>query len=176
MGPRVDELADRLGWRALWLVMVGSAWIVLGAGASIDRQVDRPWVLTQILPTWVLAVGWWVTGAVAIGVGLRGKGHDDGLGHLALYLMPAAKSLSFIAAWVIALVSPLLQHTGMTSHPVGDPDGWYAATIWGTTSLMLGVVAGWPNPDPLPIPPADPTLAVDPTADPAAAQSPAGDA
>lgn len=152
----VDKSANQLGWRGLWLVVVGVVWLCLGVGTLLEEGNPIPWVPLQQAPPLLVAAGWWITGGVAIWTGMRGKVADDSWGHVALYVMPAAKVLSFSVAWLIALASPVMMSVGLTDEPIGYMRGWYAALIWGVVSVMLAVTAGWPNPPPcVPTPPAD---------------------
>lgn len=154
VGAAVARAADRYGWRALWLMVVGSAWLLIGLGTWVEGN-NTPWVPLQQLPQWLVAIGWWITGGIAIGTGLRGRILDDSTGHVALYVMPAIKVLSWTTAWLLSAASPLLLSAGVVSEPIGYGRGWYAAAIWLATSAMLAVTAGWPNPSRIiPKPPA----------------------
>lgn len=144
----IGRCSARFGWRGLWLLVVGIAYLALGLGAMLEQNADAAWVPLQQLPPALIAVLWWASGAVAIGVGWRGPDVDDSLGHVALYLMPAAKWVSFAVAWLVSLASPFLMDAGLTEAPIGNPAAWYAAGIWVTFSMMLAVTAGWPNPAP----------------------------
>lgn len=151
------RLSGRYGWRGTWLIVAGAMWIVLGVGQLFFPLADNPWVLFQHLPNAILAGGWWVTGLVAIGQGLRSSAFDDRadtLGHVALYLMPAVRFVSYLLAWLLSIGGWAADLLGRP-YRVGDPTAWYTALIWLLISAMLAVAAAWPNPQPhMPRPPA----------------------
>lgn len=149
------RLSLRYGWRGLWLMVMGAMWIAFGFGVLNQPDASLSWVLYQYFPPSVQAAGWWITGAVALGQGLRGPVRDDSLGHVALYLMPAVRMISFLLSWLIFLGSEVAQNNGWFEHSIGYSGGWYAAFIWSLISLMLGLGASWPNPEPpvIPMPP-----------------------
>jgi hypothetical protein len=151
----LDWLSDRYGRRGAWLLMFGGLWIVFGLGQLLEPTPARSWVLYEHLPVIVEAVAWWITGAVAVGVGLRGHARPDALGHVALYLMPAIRVLSFTLSWLIYAVSSTGAALGLWHTHMGWSGGWYAALVWSLISVMLRLIADWPNPGRLiPRPPA----------------------
>lgn len=150
----VDRLAARFGWRGLWLMLLGAVWILFGLGVLLEPIEPRDWVLYEHLPPVVQAAGWWLTGLVAIRQGSLGPNRDDSYGHVALYLMPAVRLLSFVVAWLVYLGSLIGEQIGATDTVVGYQQGWFAALIWCLVSAMLALAAAWPNPiPPLPSPP-----------------------
>lgn len=150
----LDRLAARFGWRGLWLMLLGSTWALFGVGVLLEPVAPRPWVLYEHLPPLVQATGWWASGVVAIWQGSKGPHRDDSVGHVALYLMPAVRLLSFIVAWVVYLGSAVCDQIGASNTVIGYPNGWFAASIWCIVSAMLALAASWPNPvPPLPAPP-----------------------
>lgn len=154
----LSGLADRFGWRGLWLMLLGFVWVLFGIGIMLEPVTARSWVLYEHLPPLVQAAGWWATGAVAVWQGSRGPDRDDSPGHVALYLMPAVRLLSFVVAWVVYLGSNLGQALDLTHGVIGYANGWFAASIWVLVSAMLGLAAAWPNPTvPIPTPPAGAT-------------------
>jgi hypothetical protein len=147
--------ADRFGWRGGWLILLGLAWLAFGVGVFLEPLPPRPWVLYETLPGLGQAIGWWLTGAVAIWQGTRGRVRDDSLGHVALYLMPAVRLISFTVSWLIYLGSYALHQLGVVDATIGYSAGWFGALIWVLVSAMLAWVAGWPNPlTSIPSPPA----------------------
>lgn len=154
----LNPLADRFGWRGLWLMLLGSFWVLFGVGILLEPVTARPWVIYEHLPVSAQAIGWWVTGLVAIWQGSRGPDRDDSIGHVALYLMPAVRLLSFAVAWLVYLGSMVAKQLDWTERTIGYANGWFAASIWCLVSAMLALAAAWPNPlPPLPAPPASAT-------------------
>lgn len=153
----LQRLSGRYGWRGVWLIVMGIAWCLFGVGQLHFPLPDNEWVLFQYVPDPFLAGAWWITGIVAIVQGLRGNPHstaDDALGHVALYLMPAVRIVSYGGA---ALLSIADHGLGMLGYHVtiGDPEAWYSALLWLVVAAMLAVCASWPNPQPpIPHPPA----------------------
>lgn len=154
----IDRLADHFGWRGLWLMLLGTFWVIFGIGVLLEPVAPRPWVVYEHLPVLIQAAGWWTTGLAAIWQGSRGPDRDDSTGHVALYLMPAVRLLSFAVAWLVYVVSMVTTQVGVTDTVIGYPNGWFAASIWCLVSAMLALAASWPNPiPPLPSPPASAT-------------------
>ena len=136
------RLSGRYGWRGVWLIVAGTVWIVMGVGQLFFPFPDNPWVLFQRLPDPVLATGWWITGLVAIGQGLACSprvDRTDALGHVALYLMPAVRVVSYSIAWLLSVGGWFAGHVGYGGRPVGDPDAWYSALLWIAFSALLAV-------------------------------------
>lgn len=151
----IDYLSGRYGRRGAWLILLGLAWGLIGLSTLLSPMEPRSWVAVEYLPAGVLAWAWWATGTVAIWQGLRGPARHDVVGHVALYVMPAVRAISFALSWLIWVVTSTLAHFGIF-RPIGWSEGWYAALIWLLFVLMLRLVADWANPDqPIPRPPAD---------------------
>lgn len=148
MPAMLDRLADRFGWRGLWLMLLGTFWMIFGVGVFLEPVAPRPWVLYEHLPAVVQASGWWLSGLVAVRQGYCGPDRDDSIGHVALYLMPAVRLLSFAVAWLVYLGSLVAVHLGWACDVVGYENGWFAASIWCLVSVMLALAAAWPNPLP----------------------------
>ena len=142
----MTELASRFGYRGLWLIVAGAAWIMFGCGVAYSPTPDRAWVLHEQIPDLVSAACWWLTGVIAIWQGTRGPGRSDYLGHVALYLMPAIRVVSYGLAWIAWLVSTSLADQHLLAEPIGYEYGYYAAGLWLLVSALLGVAASWPNP------------------------------
>lgn len=143
----IDGLADRYGWRGLWLMLLGSIWIVFGVGVFLEPIAPRSWVLYEHLPPVVQATGWWVSGVVAIWEGTRGSNRDDSRGHVALQLMPAVRLASFLMSWLVYLGSLAAVETGSVDVVIGYKQGWFAALIWVLVAAMLWLASAWPNPE-----------------------------
>ena len=148
-------LANRYGHRGLWLILMGCMWAVFGVGILLRDRPTEAWVLHESIPAPIRAALWITTGAAAVWVGTRGPRSDDALGHVALYLMPAFRLLSYTLSWVLFVVSSALHALLPSVDVVGYSAGWYAALIWSFVSGMLGLAARWPNPVVrMPLPPA----------------------
>lgn len=141
----IDRLTTHLGFRGTWLVLLGLIWVTFGVGMLVgDPETVRPYVLHHLLDYQIRAGFWIATGLIAVAVGLAGDRRNDWPGHVALWVMPTLRLLSFGVSWLIWLL------TGLIDEPVGNPLGWYSLLIWGAIVAMLRVVAGWPNPSPRP--------------------------
>lgn len=134
-------LARRLGHRGAWLIVLGILWILFGIGQLVAPEPQAPWVLHQAIPAHVRAGAWILTGAIAVLSGARGRGVADAAGHVALWVMPALRCISYGASWVLYLATSTL-----TDRTIGYDHGWYAAGIWAFVIVMLHLVAAWPNP------------------------------
>lgn len=151
----LDKLAVRYGRRGAWLIVLGAVWFVIGASILAGPHNPRPWVACDYAPPIVQAAVWFLTGGTAIWQGLRGPNVHDYLGHVALYLMPAIRAISFALSWLIWCVTSALSGFGIF-HPIGWAPAWWVAIMWFLVSLMLRLIADWPNPwQPIPRPPAD---------------------
>lgn len=145
------RLSGRYGRRGTWLIVLGVVWILFGAGVLLDPTAPRSWVAYEYVPDWFEAGCWWLTGSLAVWQGFRGPERPDWVGHVALYVMPAIRVISFALSWVLWLGSSILS----PDHVIGWPGGWYAALVWSLVSVMLRLIADWPNPSrPIPHPPA----------------------
>lgn len=153
----IQPLAQRFGWRGLWLIVMGLLWILFGIGVLLTPVDRHPWVLFEIVPSIYRAPIWWVTGLIAIWQGTRGPVSDDSPGHVALYVMPAVRIVSFAASALVYCITWALTSVGLLSHTSGWADAWYATLVWSFVSIMLALGASWPNPNPpLPRPPSTP--------------------
>ena len=143
-------LAARLGFRGLWLLVLGFIWCVFGVGLLVDPDpIAHPGVLHEHIDPHLRALAWGVTGLFAIVVGLRGLRGEDTFGHVALWVMPAFRLLSFALSWLLYLASDALASAGVPVPRMGYDGGWLAALVWGLVVMMLRLVAAWPNPSPL---------------------------
>lgn len=133
-------LTRRFGYRGTWLIILGVLWVLFGIGLLLRPETPIPYALHQHIPVGIRAALWMLTGATAVGTGLRGRDVDDSLGHVALWLMPALRLLGFGASWVLYVATSRLH-----AH-VGYEDGWYRALAWLLVVIMLHLVAAWPNP------------------------------
>lgn len=131
----------RVGFRGSRLILFGTIWILMGASVMVTPTVPRPWLVHEQLPTPVRAIGWVLTGSIAIWVGLR-RIQPDGNAWAALTLMPTIRCASWtlaVAGWLIT--APL--HAIWPAVPVyGDPHGVTGALIYGLIVLLVSMSAG----------------------------------
>lgn len=153
----MTALSGRYGHRGAWLIILGAVWMLFGVGVLLDAPEARPWVLYEYLPVWAQAVGWWVTGGVAVWQGLHGPaapGRPDVVGHVALYLMPGVRLVSFALSFSVWVGSSIAAAAHVIDDPFGFREGWYAAAVWAFIVVMLHHAASWPEPRrPIPRPP-----------------------
>lgn len=153
----MNPLSGKFGYRGAWLLILGTVWVLFGVGVIVEVPEPRPWVLYEYLPQWTQAAGWWITGGIAIWQGARGPAcpdRPDVLGHVALYLMPALRMVSFALAFLLWLGSRVAVELSLTHHVIGFREGWYAAFVWAFVVVMLHHAASWPEPHrPIPRPP-----------------------
>lgn len=143
-------MTHRLGHRGLALLLLGLIWFVFGWGLFLEPEVPAPGAFHQMIPLPIRAAMWITAGSVAMAVGIKGRGGDDSWGHIALWVMPAERLLSYGGAWVLWLISA---HTPVEDD-LGYPNGWYPALVWLFVVVILRLVAAWPNPNDVPSPPA----------------------
>lgn len=146
----IGTLVARYQHRGAWLVVLGLMWGVFAAGTLASPAARaRSFVLIEYLPTVVQALLWLLTGATAFVVGVLGaRRGNDSLGHVALYVMPAVKLLSFIGSGLAYSVTSAVHAYNPDTQVLGWSGAWYAASLWALVSVMLGLTAAWPNPTP----------------------------
>lgn len=142
-------MTRRLGHRGLWLLLLGLIWFAFGLGLFLEPEIPAPGAFHQMLPLPLRASFWMLSAAVAIYIGLKGRGQDDSWGHIALWVMPAERLLSYGGSWVLWLAS----QTPWLHDELGYSNGWYPALVWLFVVVMLRLVAAWPNPSEIPMPP-----------------------
>ena len=121
------------------LAIFGFIWVVIGV--SVYQNPTLPGyehLLFSLIPTPVRAGAWIVTGVVAMAYALRPRSiDDDGIGFLALYIMPAERAAIFLWGYVEYLIP-------------GDSPGYGRGLLAGSVYLVLVaavmVVATWPDP------------------------------
>lgn len=144
----IAYLADQYGWRGCWLVTIGLSYVVFGVGVSTDPGTPRAWVPYDHTPAWVLATGWILTASVAMWQGTRGRVTDDSWGHVALYLMPGVRMLSYVISIMVYVVTSVAHAAGINVNQMGYGQAWYGALVWGLFVGALAIAARWPNPRP----------------------------
>jgi hypothetical protein len=146
-------MTGHFGHRGLWLLLLGLIWFAFGVGLFFQPETPAPGAFHQMLPTPLRAAMWMTAASVAIYTGLRGRGQDDSWGHIALWVMPAERMLSYSGSWALYLISALANHLFGANLALGYVNGWYPALIWVFIVTMLRLVAAWPNPSEVPHPP-----------------------
>jgi hypothetical protein len=121
------------------LAIFGFIWVVIGV--SVYQQPSLPGyenLLFEQIPTPIRAGAWIITGVLAMAYALRPR-HitDDGIGFLALYVMPAERAAIFLWGWVEYVT------------PGGGPGyarGLLAGAVYLTLVAAVMVIATWPDP------------------------------
>lgn len=128
----------QMGFRGKVLILCGVVWIMLGFGVLDAPRVGVP---HEAIPAPMQAGLWVATGAIAIASGWRPPGYQDALGWLALYLMPALRTVSYTIGWIDSLT------------PYGGPGyarGWVNALTYGVMVVFIYLCASWPDPPVIP--------------------------
>ena len=130
-----------VGKRGQVLILLGIIWISLGAGLVIAGEPPH---YAQIkLFTWVpldlRIVGWVGSGSIALACAWRPRiFHDDQIGYLALYVMPAWRCVAYLYGWLDSWL-PL-------GGGAGYPRGWISAAVWGAITGLIIILSDWPDP------------------------------
>lgn len=121
------------------LLIFGFIWCVIGI--SVYQHPTLPGfenLLFSRIPTDLRAGAWLVTGLVAMAYALRPRCIDhDGIGFLALYIMPAERAAIFLWGWVEWII------------PGGAPGygrGLLAGAVYLVIVAAIMVIATWPDP------------------------------
>jgi len=131
--------ASHLGRRGTVLLILGVIWFFIGISTLIDPYASggpELGLFHQALPPWLRATLWMGTALVAVASAWRTAGKRDDLGYMALILMPTVRAASFTWAWIIHLIPGV---------PNGDPNGWLGAIVWGTVTVLVFTISGWPE-------------------------------
>lgn len=122
------------------LLIFGFIWVIIGVNVYIEPDPagwEHIWMFREI-PRSIRAGGWIVTGGLAMAYALRPRWIDhDGLGFLALYMMPAERAAGMFWGWFDYLL------------PVGGPGysrGLMAGCVYLVIVAAVLVVSSWPNP------------------------------
>jgi hypothetical protein len=131
------------------LLILGLVWMGIGLDVALDPVPpgwENIWLFTHVPAEW-RAGAWFLTGFLAIIVGLRRRNtEDDGFGFAALYLMPAERAAAFLYGYM----DYLLPFGGP-----GAPGGLLDALIYVAIVALILVLSDWANP-PAPLPGAEP--------------------
>lgn len=137
-GAALDALQRRLGRRGMVLLLLGTLWVVQGIALRSAPYVNDtdPTVLYEYLPVNLRCGLWVVSGIVAMTVAACFSPHRDRHGYTVLVVLPLERGFSLLWGWV------------MTFFP---GDGGYApglrgAATWFAVTVIVMIVAGWPEP------------------------------
>ena len=121
------------------LVIFGFIWTVIGLG--IYQQPALPGyenLLFTHMPVWLRAGAWVATGVIAVAYALRpSRIKTDGVGFLALYVMPAERAAIFLWGWVEHMIP---------GGSVGYDRGLLAGFVYLALVASVMVIASWPDP------------------------------
>lgn len=130
----------RFGRRGLVLLLFGMAWMLEGFYLILDRHSHvteaRQAIPHDLIPWPFVGLLWLAFGAVGASVGFLHKDHDH-LGFLAISAMP----LFFTSSFFVSFLTWVL-----TMGTYGWGFGILAAFIWGSISVLIGVLSSWPEP------------------------------
>lgn len=125
-----------LGRRGAILALLGSTWVIQGAGVAIGSWSPiPPPVIYDGLPIWAQSGMWLVAGVVALAAARSRHPRDDSFGFKAAILPVAA----MVAMWVVSIVWMLLAGWPVTSMLGAVMAAW----IWSAVAMLILTVAGW---------------------------------
>jgi hypothetical protein len=121
------------------LLIFGFIWIAVGISVLERPYVDgQEPLLFDDLPVWLRAGAWIGTGLLAMAFAWRPRGiSHDGVGFVALYIMPAERCAIFFLGWLDSVVP---------GGGPGYPAGLYAAVVWLAITAAVLVCSSWPDP------------------------------
>lgn len=122
------------------LLIFGAIWVAIGINvlqAPLPSGWEHIWLFREV-PVPLRAGAWIFTGLVAMAYAVRPRWiHHDGLGFLALYVMPTERAVGLLWGWLDSVM------------PFGGP-GYPAGILGGLVYLVIVaavlVIADWPNP------------------------------
>ena len=140
------RLVRRLGRRGMLLLLLGIAWILVGStGIAIPSdRFSSPGIgadtILQMLDSAPVYFLWIVSGSIAVFVGSL---HDrriinkyEALGWNAVLTPPLVWMVFYIWSFFIWMV---------THGEEGRAQGLYGLVVWAVVSLIIMIVAGWPE-------------------------------
>ncbi len=128
-----------LGRRGGVLLILGVIWFFIGISTVTDPYAGGSHTLGlfhQMLPSWLRGTLWIGTALLALSSAWRVAGRRDDWGYMGLILMPTVWAMSYLWAWLIHLVP---------GPPDGDPAGWLGFIVWGTVTILVYTISGWPE-------------------------------
>ena len=134
MHASINRLQARIGRRGTFLLLVGAAWIFIGASVATDKNVPNPGdaILYQYLPVEIRGAMWAVCGIIAICCSLRPSWEK--IGFVALVVMALQRVVGNVYGFI---------HFLIPGYPPGAMRSLWNVLAWGTIGLTIYVVAGW---------------------------------
>jgi len=126
-----------LGRRGAVLLILGVIWFFIGISTITDPYAGGSHTLGlfhQALPSWLRGTLWIGTALLAMSSAWRVAGRRDDWGYMGLILMPIVWAMSYLWAWLSYLF------VGK-----GDPAGWLGFVVWGTVTILVYTISGWPE-------------------------------
>lgn len=139
----IYKVIDKYGPRRSFLAVLGSVWVLMGVSILIAEppEFPMPGVPHTYVPAWIRFLLWAISGVVAVLASVWGEEDGDSkaqaLGFVALYVMPAERTLSYFVAWVVSL--GILPGGGLSR-------GWILALQYLAYVLIIYICAGWQDP------------------------------
>lgn len=142
----LGRLSHRFGRRGAVLLLIGALWILQGIGIGFARgnlssgDINSS-LLHEYIPTSIRVALWTTTGAIAVLYAFRRGDGADELGWAALVLMPIERTVSYLWGFLMFIVPGI---------PAGYEPGLIRASGWAAIAGVIVIIAGWPEPKPLP--------------------------
>jgi len=133
----IKRRPSRLGRRGAVLLILGVIWFFIGISTITDPRVgigQSQGLFHEESPSWLRAALWIGTALFALSSAWRIAGRRDDWGYMALILMPLVRTMSYLWAWLINLFGGQ-----------GDPMGWLGVIVWGTITILVFTISGWPE-------------------------------
>jgi len=136
-----EHFSQRLGRRGTLLTLLGTGYGLYGAGQFLSGPATRfgdlgplTGAINSHVVGWVFIVG----GTVGLVVGLRPRREADGPGWVGVFVPLAIWSLLYHVAWITGAV---------TGGVYGNGNAWVTSIVWTLQTLVVLVIAGWPDPE-----------------------------
>lgn len=132
---------EKLGRRGAILLSFAVLWVLVGVAALLSPHPPNPVLLYQHLPNWLRFALWAGTGLVAAAHCLTPPVKNDGIGFIALMIMPMERAVSYLWAWIAHVV------------PGGDTGlerGWLNFLFYLAFINVLVICSGWRENSPVP--------------------------
>jgi len=128
--------STNLGRRGAVLLILGVIWFFIGISTITDPYASgrNLSLFHESLPSWLRATLWIGTALLALSSAWRAAGRRDDWGYMGLILMPTVRAMSFLWAWLVDLFDGK-----------GDATGWLGAIVWGTVTILVYTISGWPE-------------------------------
>ncbi|MEU4772976.1 hypothetical protein [Micromonospora sp. NPDC023644] len=129
MRRAANALHGRVGRRGSALLAFAALDTAYGlrlATARPDSNTLYAWLHGPV-PLWPWAALWAVVAVVCAGGAVRGK---DRVAFVAAISIKVLWCSLYLCGWLLGEL----------------PDGWVSAAVWGAFALIVGLIAGWPEP------------------------------